>query len=71
MMNGWPGIVPTAFLGIFLAGGFSVLLILFHLVRRQSIANITFAFGPYLLAAGWLLRQAGGTILTVAFGPSG
>jgi prepilin signal peptidase PulO-like enzyme (type II secretory pathway) len=71
IMNGWPGIVPTVFLGIFLAGVISVLLILVNFLQRKPVRNITFAFGPYLLVSGWLLRLAGSTILILTFGSTG
>jgi leader peptidase (prepilin peptidase) / N-methyltransferase len=65
MIVGWPGILPTIILGILIAGLFSVCLLVANVLRRRPARNITFAFGPYLLIAAWIVRLAGGLFIAL------
>jgi prepilin signal peptidase PulO-like enzyme (type II secretory pathway) len=63
MIAGWPGILPAILSGILLAGVFSVLSLLVHVIKKESIRNITFAFGPYLLIGAWIVHLVGNPFL--------
>lgn len=63
MMTGWPAIIPAIFLSIFLAGIFSIMIYLYHVIKRQPVKFITFAYAPYLLLAALIVHFAGSYVV--------
>lgn len=55
LMLGWPKILGGVVYTIFIAGAFSLLIILYQLIRRRYEAYMAVAFGPYLILAAILL----------------
>jgi leader peptidase (prepilin peptidase)/N-methyltransferase len=60
---GWPGIVVGIVLGIFAAGVFSLLLLLFHLARGKYAAFLAIPYGPFLLLGAAFVLYGGGEAL--------
>ena len=55
LILGWPGIAAGLFYTIFIAGGFSLLILLVQVLRRKYEPFAPVAYGPYLLLAAVLL----------------
>jgi leader peptidase (prepilin peptidase)/N-methyltransferase len=56
LLLGWPGIVAGITITIFLAGGFSLLYLLFMLVSKKYQAYMSIPYGPFIvLGAAFLL----------------
>lgn len=51
---GWPAVVAALMAGVFLAGGFSLLLVMFFLVTRRTWPqNLYLPYAPFLLLGAW------------------
>lgn len=55
LILGWPGIAAGLFYTIFIAGGFSLLILLVQMLRKKYEPFAPVAYGPYLLLATILL----------------
>ena len=55
LMLGWPGIVVGLVLAIILAGIISLLYLVVLFLSHRYRANVTIAYGPYLVASAFLL----------------
>jgi leader peptidase (prepilin peptidase)/N-methyltransferase len=63
LATGWPAVLMTVFLSIFLAGIAGLILLCYSLVRRIPLGNATMAYGPYLLISGLMVYFYGGPLL--------
>ena len=55
LMLGWPGILVGLIFAVFLAGAVSLVYLVVMLMRKRYTANMTIAYGPYLIASATLL----------------
>lgn len=58
---GWPGVVVALFLGILLAGGFSVLYVIYMLLRRRFTFFTPIPYGPFLILGALVVYFGGRT----------
>ncbi len=59
LVVGWPGVILALFIGVFLAGAFSLVFMLVQLLRHRYSPYMPFPYGPFLIL-GALLVYLGG-----------
>jgi leader peptidase (prepilin peptidase)/N-methyltransferase len=55
LLLGWPGITVGLVLAILLAGVFGLIYLIFLFITHRYQANVTIAYGPYLVASAFIL----------------
>jgi leader peptidase (prepilin peptidase) / N-methyltransferase len=68
LMLGWSGIVLGLFLAILIAGVVSLFVLVKMLILRRYQANMTVAYGPFLVLSAFILLFLRGVIFTNPFG---
>jgi leader peptidase (prepilin peptidase)/N-methyltransferase len=66
----WPGVLLALFIGVLIAGEFSIVYIVSMLIRREYQAFMPIPYGPFLVLGAGLVYYGGGPAVE-AFFPSG
>jgi prepilin signal peptidase PulO-like enzyme (type II secretory pathway) len=56
---GWPGVTLAIMIGVLLAGGFSILYVLWMAVRSRYQPYLPFPYGPFLIVGAMLVYYGG------------
>jgi prepilin signal peptidase PulO-like enzyme (type II secretory pathway) len=59
LVVGWPGVVLALFIGVLVAGAFSLTVMLVQLARRRYSPYLPFPYGPFLVLGGLLVYLGG------------
>jgi leader peptidase (prepilin peptidase)/N-methyltransferase len=70
LLVAWPGVLLALFIGVLIAGEFSIVYIVSMLIRREYQAFMPIPYGPFLVLGAWLVYY-GGRPAVEAFFPNG